>query len=513
MRLARRSVLAGGAALLAGPLQARAAPIVATPHGVVRGARAGGIERFLGIRYGADTAAGRFQAPRPPAPWRDPVDAFTYAASAPQRGDDPGSEDCLFLNVWTPAANRRARRPVLVYIHGGAYSSGSGSDPWTDGARLAAAGDVVVVTLNHRLNAFGYLYLARLDPAFADSGNAGQLDLILALRWVRDAIAGFGGDPGCVTLFGQSGGGAKIATLMGMPGAKGLFHRAVTMSGQQVTASGPLNATRRAEALLTALEATPAQAATLPAARLVEALSAIDPILGGGVYMGPVLDQRHLHRHPFWPDANPQSATIPMILGNTRDETRGFSDPNAPAQAAMTWDALPERLAREMRIDVLPEYVIAAYRRRLPAARPVDIFYAASTAARSWRGQLIEAEVRQSASAGTWVYQLDFTSPIDPARGAPHTIDIPLMFGTLDAPRSLTGTGATAQRTSDVMMRSLLAFSRTGDPNHAGLPLWPRYRFPERATMLFDTQPTVANDPRGWQRELFATIPYIQPGT
>jgi para-nitrobenzyl esterase len=175
-----------------------------------------------------------------------------FGPACPQAGETyrPQSEDCLFLNVWTPDIERPAKRPVMVYFHGGAYSTGSVTDPVNDGAKLAARGDVVVVTVNHRLNALGYLYLARLDPRFPDSGNAGQLDLILALMWVQRNIAAFGGDPGNVTLFGQSGGGAKIATLMAMPEAKGLFHKAITMSGQQVTASGPLNATKRAQAFL-----------------------------------------------------------------------------------------------------------------------------------------------------------------------------------------------------------------------------------------------------------------------
>src|SRR5690606_32512668 len=271
------------------------------------------------------------------------------------------SEDCLFLNIWTPALS--GRRPVLVYIHGGAYNTGSGSDPVTDGARLSAHGDVVVVTLNHRLNAFGYCYLAAHD--FPDSGNAGQLDLILALEWVRDNIAALGGDPACVTVFGQSGGGAKIATLMAMPAAAGLFHRAATMSGQQVTASGPLNATRRTAAYLGALDLTLDNSraiASLPASQLVEALQPTDPVLGfGSIYFGPVLDERHLTRHPFYPDAAPQSLSIPMMIGNTHDETRGFVGADR-SLFALNWDDLPARLAGAMRVDILPALVIATYR-------------------------------------------------------------------------------------------------------------------------------------------------------
>ncbi len=231
-----------------------------TQAGKVRGLVTQGVHGFKGIRYGTDTGPRRFMPALAPVSWKNILDATEYGAASPQTGKEETatSEDCLFLNIWTPGLRDGARRPVMFYIHGGAYSHGSGSSPLYDGTRLCHRGDVVVVTVNHRLNAFGYLYLARLGgPQFADSGNAGMLDLVMALRWVRDNIAEFGGDPGRVMLFGQSGGGAKIATLMGMPVARGLFHRAATMSGQQVTASGPLNATSRAHALLDALKLPP----------------------------------------------------------------------------------------------------------------------------------------------------------------------------------------------------------------------------------------------------------------
>lgn len=373
----------------------------------------------------------------------------------------------------------------MVYIHGGAYSTGSAADPLLDGGRLAARGDVVVVTVGHRLNAFGYLALARLDPRFPDSGNAGQLDLILALRWIRDNIAAFGGDPGHVTLFGQSGGGAKIATLMGMPAARGLFHRAATMSGQQVTVSGPLNAGARTRAYMERLGVTSVdRLLALPAERLVEGLDATDPILGASVYFGPVLDMKWLHRHPFWPDANPQSNAIPMMLGNTHDETRGFFGPDHPKIAGLSWDNLAERIAPELRVDADPDWVVAEYRRLFPRHTPEQIFFAATTASRSWRAQVIEAEARAAAGAPAFVYQLDFPAP------APHGADIPLVFGA-DGP------------VADAFLR----FARTGDPG------WPAYELPVRRTMVFGPEPRVVNDPRRAERELFARIPYVQPGT
>jgi para-nitrobenzyl esterase len=510
--ISRRLFLAGSGALAASPAFAQGDPVVNTTLGPLRGTQEGGLSVFRGIRYGI---AERFRAPKPPRPSREAVAATRFGPSSPQRGDRyaPMSEDCLYLNVWTPEARAGGKRPVMVYIHGGAYSTGSVVDPLNDGRHLASSGDVVVVTVNHRLNAFGYLYLARLDPRFPDSGNAGQLDLILALKFIRDNIANFGGDPERILVFGQSGGGAKIATMMGMPAAKGLFYRAVTMSGQQVTASGPLNATARARAFLDAVKATPADLATLPSERLVEGLAATDPILGGGVYMGPVLDMRWLTRHPFWPDANPQSNAIPMILGNTRDETRAFIDPDSEKIRTLGWANLAERLAPELRVDLHPEWIVAQYRSRFPDWPPERIFYAATTAGRSWPGQVIEADTRAAAGAPTWVYQVDFQSPTQPRRGAPHTMDIALAFGTLDAPGSYTGTGAAARALSARMMNAFAAFARDGDPQAQGLAAWPRYTLPKRATMVFDIDSRAVDDPRRWERELFARVPYIQPGS
>ena len=518
LELSRRKMIAGlgvGAAL---SLPARAlvpAPRVRTPAGIFEGDAEAGVLSFKGIRYGR---AARFRAPTAVAAPGEPIAAHTFGPVCPQSDTRyaPQSEDCLFLNIWTADAHPAARKPVMLYIHGGAYSNGSVTDPLNDGHRLAARGDVVVVTVNHRLNAFGYLYLARLDPRFADSGNCGQLDLILALKWVRENIASFGGDPARVMVFGQSGGGAKIATMMGMPAAAGLFQRAATMSGQQVTASGPLNATVRTRAYLAKLGVAETDLDALlakPVGALVDALDAVDPILGSGVYFGPVLDMKWLTRHPFWPDANPQSLRIPMMLGNVHDETRAFIGPDSSKVKGLNWENVAERMAPELRIDILPEWVVAQYRAQSPTWSPTDVFYAATTAGRSWRGQVIEAEARAHAGAPGFVYQVDFSSRTDPRRGAPHTMDIPLVFGTLDAPGSQTGTGSDARSASAAMQDGFAAFARTGDPNHSGLPHWPRYDLAHRATMIFDVRSRVENDPRRWQRELFARVPYIQPGT
>ena len=523
MPTTRRGTMLGGLALAAGgarqALAQGAAPVARTRHGPVRGYLDSGVCAFRGIRYGATTEGRRFKPPLPPQPWTEVRDATGYGPASPQRDRSVGatSEDCLFLNVFTPALGEGRRRPVMVYIHGGAYSNGSGSSPLYDGVRLARRGNVVVVSLNHRLNAFGYAYLARLVPGLPDSGNAGQLDLILALQWVRDNIAGFGGDPTQVMVFGQSGGGAKIATMMATPMAKGLFHRVATMSGQQVTASGPGNAHRRTLAWLDALKLKPdgaAQAATLPVERLVEAMAVEDPVLGfGGLYFGPVLDERSLKRHPFYPDAPAQSATIPMIIGNTHDETRAFMGGD-PTNFSVGWDGLPAKLTfANLRVDIDPATVAAEYRRLYPAMSPSDVLFAATTAARSWRGAIIEAEERVKAGHPTWTYQLDWATPADGGRfGAPHASDIQFVFDNIGKPGA-TAIGPTAQPMADQMSEAFLAFAHTGDPNCRAIPRWERFDLTRRQTMVFNTPSRLVDDPRGGERRLFEKVPFVQAGS
>jgi len=509
----RRSVLAGLAALPAiAAARGPGDPIAATRHGRVRGSREGGVLVFRGVRYGADTAPRRFARAMPPAPWADVADATRYAAASPQtRASEPVSEDCLFLNVWTPALDA-GRRPVMVYLHGGAHSHGSGSDPLYDGANLARR-DVVSVTLNHRLAALGYCYLAQLGGP-AESGNVGNLDIVLALRWIRANIANFGGDPGCVTVWGQSGGGAKAVTLMAMPEGRPLMHRVVTMSGQHVTAAGPVNATRRARALMERAGARSAtELAALPVGRLVDAMAMTDPIEGRGeISFTSTLDHGALPRHPFYPGAPVEAAHIPLIVGNTHDET-GLWIGDLLERGDTTWANLPERLVANSVKDLAPDHVIARYRALYPDRTPGQILLAATTAGRSWPGHLIQAEERARIGAPTWMYQLDFPAPeASGVLGAFHSLDIGLAFDNTGVPGARTGNGPAARALAARMADGFVAFARTGEPGTRGLPAWPRFDLERRATMIFDRTCRIEDDPRRQERLLFAVAPYIKPG-
>jgi para-nitrobenzyl esterase len=478
---------------------------------------------FKGIKYGT---ASRFGAPVAFGNSAISYSAHEYGAASFQQSNEPNqSEDCLFLNIWTPALDNK-KRAVMFYIHGGAYSNGSGSDPMYDGAKLCNDYDVVVVTINHRLNAFGYLYLARLEReltgnrgSFAKSGNAGQLDLILALQWVRDNIGHFGGDTGRILAFGQSGGGAKIATLMATPTADGLFSRAATMSGQQVTASGGGNAHRRTLSMLAALGLGPNQRSlevikSAPPNEIIASLQATDPVIGnGGLYMGPVLDEMVLFRHPFYPDAAPQGCKIPMIIGNAKDETRFFLG-NDPANHSLSWQDLPSKLPSQYRVDIDPYLVIEKYREWYPNYSASQVFFAATTAGRSWRGAIIEAEERARARADAWVYQFNWQSPKDDGKwGACHTIDIPMAFQNTAAANAMSGDGASARNMAKIFSQTLANFAKTGNPQTNSIPIWRKYNLARRHTMVFDTLSRLEDDPRGQERRLFEKVPFIQQGT
>lgn len=543
MTPSRRSVLIQGLAIGAGAFAGCAmsvtprishknpneAPIAGTRSGKVKGFIDNDIYGFKGIPYGGDTSKRRFMAPVPPNPWTGVRETLAFGPRAPQRAlarpttaqaaDTiyPVSEDCLYLNVWTPGLRDSAKRPVMVYIHGGGYSALSANSNVYDGVRLCRRGDVVVVTLNHRLNAFGYLYLAELGgPEFADSGNVGQLDLILALQWVRDNIEEFGGDPKRVLIFGESGGGAKNACLMAMPGAMGLFQRASSSSGETVTASKPETATARARQVLAALQLTPDrinEIKAVPMEQLITASSASG-------YYGPVVDGKSLPRHPFHPDATPISAHIPFMVGTMHDEARVLVGRGNPAAFDLTWETLPAMLRRysEKMGDLdIEKDVIAMYRRLYPDATASDVLFRATTDSRDWRPALVEIERRAAlpkGSAPTYSYQVDWWSPVDNGKWrAHHALDIPFLFDNVTYSNNSTGTSTDAYWMAEQISETYISFARSGNPNNPRIPHWPAYDLKDRATMCFDKASRVVNDPRSEERKLFSRIPYENPGT
>jgi para-nitrobenzyl esterase len=496
-----------------------ARPVAMTQYGPVRGSVEDGVLTFKGVRYGADTRSTRFAPPAAPTPWAEPVDALAYGPSAPQpaRGrlslfdswlpdPDPGtSEDCLFLNVWTPALDG-GKRPVMVWLHGGGFTTGSGSSNAYDGVRLTNRGDVVVVTVNHRLNVFGYLYLDEYGDEFAGSANAGMLDLVASLEWVRDNISEFGGDPDNVLIFGESGGGWKVSTLMGMGAADGLFHRAVVQSGPGLTLMEPETASAATSALLAelGLEAeTVRELHTLP----VETIAAAAASLAEkGVSVGnrPVVDGVHNLRHPFTPAAPEQSADVPLLIGSTRTEMSMLAGAGSRELFDLTWESLPAAIENSFP-GVDAQAVIDGYRELHPDIDAVNLFFEALTDNSLFgRGSFTLAD-RKAEQGGGRVFQYYFNWP-SPVEGgmwsATHALDIGFVFDNVAKSASMSGTGERQQALADVMSEAWLAFARSGDPNHPGLPEWPAYDPETRATMVFDDVPVVVNDPRGRERAI-----------
>jgi len=489
-----------------------------TATGEVRGVLENGIARFKGIPYGETTAGtNRFMPPRPAVRWTGIRDALTWGPSAPQRepgsvqragplavstaGLPPEGEDCLVLNVWTPGGDD-ARRPVMVWCHGGGFATGSGSSPITDGANLARRGDAVIVSVNHRLNALGYTYLEALDGNFAGSGDAGMLDIVLALEWVRDNIANFGGDPGNVTIFGQSGGGRKVATLLTMPQAKELFHRAIIESGATLKLVEREQATRVASALMGKLgvgRPNVRELQQLPLDRIMSAYFAVvremnvDQMTMG---FSPTVDGRFVPRHPFHPDASPVSADVPVMIGSTRTELTSSSD---EAAFSLTEAGLRERVAALF--GDRAQRTIDAYRGANAGATPSDLYFLIASDERYNAPVMKIAERRAALAAGSvYLYYFRWESPYDGGRlRSPHTIEIPFAFHNLEASR-LTADAPTAPALADQISDAWLAFARTGNPNTPKLPAWPAFDAAQRSTMVFDTRSAVMNDPIRAQR-------------
>ena len=435
----------------------------------------------------------------------------------PDEGSE--SEDCLHLNVWTPGLRDGGKRPVMVYFHGGGYTYGTVNSVLYDGNRLAHRGDVVVVTVNGRLNAFGFLYLAELGgPGFEDSGMAGQLDLVLALRWIHENIAEFGGDASRVMIFGQSGGGGKCSTLMAMPPAKGLLHRVICMSGQLIAGTPKDRATERARAVLKELDLKPGNIdaiRTMPVAQIKEAARA-----AGG--FGPVTDGRSLPHDPFWPQPAAVSVDVPLILGNTHDETRFLGGVPGVDLFALEWDGVvPALKASGVFVrDFNPEEMVTKYREWHPQYSPTDVYFQITTDTRVWRAEQVAAEKRAEkpeTQKRTWVYQMNWGSPAADGRyKAPHTMDLPFAFDNVAIAPGMVGDTpdqqSRAQAMADAVSESYIAFARTGDPNNKHVPKWPNFDLARRSTMIFDDKVRVEDDPRGEERRYIEKVPYAPNG-
>ena len=537
MKPDRRSVAAGigalaaalGPAVLAGPASAQGKAleaIVETNSGKVRGVMAGGVYAFAGVPYGASTAgANRFMPPQAPAPWAGVRDAPATRVIAPQRNPKvppppPGSifaiiqesgaaesEDCLRLDIWTPGLDS-ARRPVMVWLHGGGYASGSGSNPSYDGARLARTGEVVVVNVTHRLNVLGFTYLGEaMGPAFATSGNAGALDMLAALEWVQANIERFGGDPRRVMIFGESGGGGKVASLLAMPAAKGRFHRATMESGSVRTLSERAEATKAAQALLSELGLKPGQAGELqavPLARLMDAYFTVSARLGGGLgNFGPVRDGVAIPHHPFDPVANPLAADVPLMIGTNLTEVTLFM---LGDEGAFNLD--DAGLGARMGAALGPgngQAAVRLYRDLYPQASASDLYFLMLTdrSAGFRRGATQIAELKAAqGGAPAYLYQLLWKTPAMGGRlRSPHGLEISLVFNNPDAPSTapITGGGPRALAMAQVMSPAWTAFAHTGDPSTAQLA-WPAYDLDRRTTMLFDETSRAAPDPFRAQR-------------
>jgi para-nitrobenzyl esterase len=499
--------------------------VAETSRGRVRGVINDGIRTFKGIPYGAPTdGPNRFRAAKPPVSWTGVRDAFAYGPMCPQElrprpsfaaswAVEPSlSEDCLVLNIWTPALRDHHKRPVMVWIHGGGFSTGSGGSPAYDGTNLARKGDVVTVTLNHRLNVFGHLYLARLGGTeYAESGNLGVLDLVAALRWIHINIAEFGGDPANITIFGQSGGGAKVSTLMAMPQTRGLFHRAIVQSGSQLDGLSTDEANANALTFLKAVD-VPAtdlpRLQKLPYEQILAALVKITRAPGISPNFSPVVDAKFLPKSPWLPDGPACSANVPMLIGTTKTETTALIGVGDPSVFSLDEAGLRKKLTTWVPASDL-DRVIKGYRKSEPEASPSDVFFAITTDRRVRQQAWVQAEHKAAQNAApVWLYELDWQTPVEGGKWrSPHSLDLAFVFDNVALSGSMVGRGDEQSTLADQMSAAWLAFARTGNPNNKLSPQWAPFRVPERATMVFDTKSRMANDFRGDERQLLASLP------
>ncbi len=509
-------------------------PIIDLKNGKIQGLKDDGIEAYLGLRYAkAPLGKLRFKAPQPAEPWDGIMDATAMGAPAMQMYSPSGpnasdftrqmqtifptaqeakidNEDSLFLNVWTPAADGK-KRPVMVWFHGGGYAYGSGGWSAYNGRNLAEKGDVVVVTVNHRLNMFGYMYLGdKFGSAYAESGNVGNLDLVASLEWVKENIAAFGGDADNVTIMGESGGGSKVSHMLATPAAKGLFHKAIIQSGPGVTSGEKAKAAKTTETVLAeAGVRTLSELQTIPAEDLLAAARRVNARtpsagLGGGLNFGPIVDGKVLPSNPFVPAAPDQSKDVPVMIGWNKDEMTLFT-------AAQPWfGTLDEDGLAKMVAGMGPTgpALAAAYKAENPDYTPTHIANRVMGARFVTGSYLLADQKVRKGGAPVYMYRLTWETP---ANGgilrSPHTLDIPFMFNNAEESRVLVGPGDEPLKLEAMMSDAWLSFARTGTPESALLPDWPAYSVSERSVMEFDTEPRITNDPEKSAREILTPKP------
>ncbi|MDQ1534617.1 MAG: para-nitrobenzyl esterase [Actinomycetota bacterium] len=482
--------------------------IAATRSGKVEGLERDGVLVFRGMPYAAPPVGlRRFLPPARESAWDGVRDATRFGSESAQAdtaiarllGSNAAdsSEDSLYLNVWTPACDDAAR-PVMVWIHGGAYVFGSGAVPWYDGTRFVQHGDVVVVTINYRLGPFGFMHLADLfDGAFAGSGNAGILDQVAALGWVRDCISAFGGDPGRVTVFGESAGAASVGTLLGTPGARGLFTGAIAQSGAVAWTSTRDRATGIATRVVENLGIRAGDTEALLATSTEAVLGALPAFREDGVTalpFQPVVDGTVLDEPPLDAIGAGNAAGVRVLTGTNLNEMTLFTVAD-PELATLDDAGVLNRLRGAF--GTAADAVFESYRSRRPNVTPQELWLDLSTDGvfRIPAIQLLEA---QQVHAPVWAYLFTFATPVfGGILRSTHALEIPFVFDNLDRGGAdvLTGTGPERQGIADAMHRAWIAFARDGDPRHDGLPEWPRYDLDRRATMRFDAHCEVLDDP------------------
>jgi para-nitrobenzyl esterase len=406
-----------------------------------------------------------------------------FSVLGPAQPSKGPSEDCLYLNVWTKGLNDGAKRPVMVWLHGGGFDQGTGGAVGYDGLALAKNHDVVTVSLNHRLNVLGYLYLGDiLGGEFAAGANAGQQDIVLALNWVRDNIEAFGGDPNRVMIFGQSGGGGKVSILLGTPAAKGLFHAAAMQSGGG-GGSPKERATENAEKLLAKVGLSRANARELQKMPL-------DKLIAANATVGPVIDGKIL---PADPVGSPLSQDVPVILGATRTEMTVYTI-DSPNYGQMSEAELLASTGKLVGADRAPQ-VIATYRKRYPDATPYALSMYMGDDAQPGRGGSVAEARNKHGKAATYVYRWDWETPVMDLL-APHTIEIPFVFNHIENCQSMTGPVTASMKHLESQTASAwAAMARTGNPNHKDLPEWPAYTAGNKSVMIFDETSRVEVDP------------------